>query len=121
MNREHRTIFIADWFLGAYGCIWIPWPVELGSPQGAYERIGYGWVWAGPYRSASIVYDPATKASEGWQILSEEDSRSSWADLTAEPNPPLMALRFIAATAFAAAAFLSAGLLKAVKVGSDGS
>lgn len=114
MNRAQRITLIAYCSLFAYCCLWIPWHVKLRYPPGPYERVGYGWVWAGPYRSAPIVHDPPIKTSEGFQVLSEEDPRSRWADLTAEPDLPLMALRFAAATALSAAAFLFAGLWKAV-------
>jgi hypothetical protein len=45
----------------------------------------------------------------GVEVLGEEDPRSNRADVTAEPDWPLMAIRFIAGTAFSAAVLFVAG------------
>lgn len=112
MNRMQRIAVILYCFLLAYCCLWVPWHVRLRSPSGAYERVGYGWVWAGPYRSAPIIYNPPENIGNGYTVLSAEDPRSSWEDITAEADLPLMGIRFLAATAVSAAAFLIAGLQK---------
>lgn len=112
MNLAQRIILITYCILIAYCSLWIPWRLKLRVPEGAHERVGYGWVWAGPYRSAPIVYDPPIRLSNGTEILGEEDLRSSWTDLTAEPDFALLVLRFLAATALSSTAFLSAGLLR---------
>jgi hypothetical protein len=112
MNQAQRIVLIAYCVVVAYCCLWIPWHVRLRSPSGALERVGYGWAWAGPYRSAPTVHDPPISTSEGLKVLGEEDLRSSWVDLTAEPDLPLTGLRYIAVTSLSATAFLLAGLWK---------
>lgn len=112
MNKAQRVVLILSCLLLVYCCVWIPWHVRLRYPSGAYERVGYGWVWAGAYRSTPIVYNPPIKSSNGLEILGEVDLRSSWVDLNAEPDLRLMILRFVATTALAGFVFLVAGLWK---------
>jgi hypothetical protein len=41
LNKPQRMI-AAIYFLSlAYCCVWVPWSVD-------HQRLGYGWVWAGP-------------------------------------------------------------------------
>jgi hypothetical protein len=106
MTRAQRLVLIVYCLLLAYCCLWIPWRVPVGLLHIRYERVGYGWVWAGPYRSAPVVYDHPAKSADGWQIVAEEDARPPAP--TAVPDFPLMTIRFLAATALSAACFLIA-------------
>jgi len=112
MTRAQRVVGVVYCLLLAYCCVWIPWHVRLRYPAGAYERVGYGWFWAGPYRSTPITYEPPLKMPNGMTILREEDPRSNWIDLTAEPDLQLMGIRLLLATAFSSGLFFLASLWK---------
>jgi hypothetical protein len=114
MTRAQRIGSIVYCFMLAYCCLWIPWRTPVGL-HSRYERVGYGWLWAGPYRSATIVYDPPQTYANGVQVLSEEDARPLAPN--AEPDLPLIGIRFLAATAVSASAFLIAGLWKSSGTG----
>jgi len=111
MNRAQRIVMLVYCLLLAYCCLWIPWHVKLGYKPEAYERAGYGWVWAGPYRSPDVVYKPPLRSSgSGLMILGEVDLDPS--PLDALPDIPRIMLRIVAATSVSAAAFMLAGLLR---------
>jgi hypothetical protein len=121
MNRMQRIVVILYCLLLAYCCLWIPWRVPYNRAATAYERAGYGWIWAGPHRSAPIdrasyADTPAhsAKPSYGLTVLGEVDiyNLPRADDAIAEPDLRLMVLRFIAATALAGFVFLIAGLWK---------
>jgi hypothetical protein len=109
MNKAQRIVLIVYCILWAYCCLWVPWRVPI-STHNRYERAGYGWLWAGPYRSAPIVYDPPQESVKGWQVSREEDARPP--ARTAVLDVPLIGMRLLAATAIGGAAFLIAGMLK---------
>lgn len=108
MNKAQRIVLILYCLLLAYCCLWIPWHVKRRSPEGAYNRTGYGWVWAGPYRSPDVVYDPPLRSSDGLEILGEVDLDPS--PLDAMPDLPRIALRIVAVTSIFAAVFFIASL-----------
>jgi hypothetical protein len=119
INRTQRIVLILYCLSLAYCCVWIPWRVPYNRAATMYDRVGYGWVWAGPHRSAPIDWasyaDTSThsaKTSSGLTVLGEVDidnlPRSD--DPIAEPDLRLMVMRFIATTALAGLVFLIAGL-----------
>jgi hypothetical protein len=121
MNKAQRIVVILYCLSLAYCCVWIPWRVPYNRAATAYERAGYGWIWAGPHRSPPIDWASyadtsahPTKTSSGLTVLGEVDiydpPRSD--DPISEPDLRLMSLRFIAATALSATLFLLAGLWK---------
>ncbi len=49
MRSPLRSSLVALYLLLAcYLLTWVPWVVQY--PTGALERVGYGYVWAGPHR-----------------------------------------------------------------------
>jgi len=114
MKRLQRILLAAYFLLLVYCCVWIPWHVKQVSryARAEYVRVGYGWLWAGPYREPVIVHDPPEKTAGGLEIIAEEDPRSGEADLTATPDFPLMGLRFAAATLICTAVFQFAAALE---------
>jgi hypothetical protein len=109
MIRAQRIVLILYCLLLAYCYVWVPWRTPVRS-RDRYERAGYGWLWAGPYRSATVVYDPPVDVGKGYRMVEEEDARPPAPN--AEPDLPLMGIRFLAISAISAAAFLIAGLWK---------
>jgi hypothetical protein len=107
VNRPQRFVLIVYCAFIAYCSVWIPWRINY--PEGAHERVGYGWVWAGPHRSPPVVYKPPIETPDGLKILTEEDTQSSWRDLNAEPDLLLIVLRLVAVTAILATVFLLVG------------
>jgi hypothetical protein len=80
MTRSQRIVVVLYCLLVVYCCVWVPWHVV--GPEDNYQ-LGYGWIWG-----------PAN--GEGGQ-------GNGGPDITA------IALRLLAATALATAAFLLAG------------
>jgi hypothetical protein len=110
MKQAQRVVLILYCLSLAYCCTWIPWHVKRRYPEGAYNRAGYGWVWAGPYRSPDVVYNPPVRSSNGLEILGEVDLDPS--PLDAIPDLPRIALRIVTATSLSLALFLIVGLWK---------
>ncbi len=95
---------------------------------GIYNRTGYGWLWRGP--KVEIVETPSVRA-QGQYTLDDLESLpevpaataqmsnpepkpkpapSYYYDSESVPDPSLIGLRLVAATAIAGAAFLIAGV-----------
>jgi hypothetical protein len=111
INRTQRIALILYCLSLTYCCVWIPWRVPYNRAATAYERAGYGWVWAGPYRSPDVVYNPPLRSSGNTpEILGEVDLDPS--PLDAMPDLPRITLRIAAATSISAVAFFVAGLWK---------
>jgi hypothetical protein len=106
VNRRQHLVLIVYCAVLVYCFLWIPWRVQLGIGRIRYERVGYGWLWAGPPLpppSPPIVYDPPIKDARGWTVVAEEDLGPTVSDPHAEPDVGLIFLRFLAATAIATA------------------
>jgi len=112
MKRAQRIFLALYSLLLLYCCVWIPWHVKQVSryAHSEYVRVGYGWLWVGPYREPTVIHNPPEKAASGWEVIAEEDPRSSEADLAATPDFPLIGLRFVAATLI----FITASVLMTV-------
>ncbi|HEY6766122.1 MAG TPA: hypothetical protein VI386_15265 [Candidatus Sulfotelmatobacter sp.] len=124
LNRLQRIV-VAIYFLSlAYCFVWVPWSVTTSTRYGSNrQRLGYGWVWAGPR-----YYQPQPlKAGTTEQVLNfsdidgfvkteaeEETARRRWDETSsyAVPDLILIPFRLVAFTAVAAAAFLLASLAK---------
>jgi hypothetical protein len=107
VNRAHRVVLVLYCSLLVYCCVWIPWCIS--NRYVVCERVGYGWVWAGPSRNATI-FDRITKAAiplppAGFTLESLEPT---WE--RARPDLELIILRLIAATGIGAALFVLAGM-----------
>jgi hypothetical protein len=93
MSKAHRIILVLYCLSVVYCCIWIPWHRHISATNqywyaDNFKRLAYGWVWSGP----------------------ENDPQEA---LYAAPDLVLIGLRLLASTAFAACAFLIAGIFRA--------
>jgi hypothetical protein len=123
LNRLQRIV-VAIYFLSfAYCFVWVPWSVTTSNRYGSNrQRLGYGWVWAGP----RYDHRPALKAGTTEQVFNfsdidsfvkteaEETERRQWDETSsyAVPDLILIPFRLVAFTAVAAAAFILASLVK---------
>lgn len=115
MNRTQRVVLVVYCLLLAYCCVWIPWHVKHPGRYGdEFIRLGYGWLWAGPYRKPpSVVYYDPPKGSGEWAMASEEDISTRFPDdPIATPDFALIGLRFAAATLIGAALSLVGGIAR---------
>ena len=121
MNRTQRIILVIYCLSLAYCFVWIPWSVTTSDRFGtSRQRLGYGWVWAGPRypdESAYVGHIKANADGTGTATLSDiedPDEHSNWdvASSYARPDLPLIAFRLTAATAITAAVLFIAGLWK---------
>jgi hypothetical protein len=83
MNTAQRIILIVYCVLLLYCCLWIPWHIHVYASDYRHfpdQRVGYGWLWAGPI--------------------------SGWNARYATPDIPLILLRILAVTAIAGIALL---------------
>jgi hypothetical protein len=121
LNRLQRIV-AAIYFLSlAYCFVWVPWSVTTSSRYGSSrQRLGYGWVWAGPrYRPtppdstertislSDIDTSPPLETPEE-MAKRQYDEASSYA----VPDLILIPFRLVAFTAVAGAAFLLASPAK---------
>src|SRR5436305_140326 len=76
MNLSKRVIALLYLLLIVYCSTWIPWceDHQTSYRRHAYDRVGYGWVWAGP-RLFVEEPDPSTKHSP---VPTEKDQDSRW-------------------------------------------
>jgi hypothetical protein len=92
MSKAQRIILALYCLSVVYCCVWVPWHLHMSATgerwyADSFRRIGYGWLWAGPY----VGYP------EG---------------LYATPNVVVIGLRLLACAALAACAFLVAGMFR---------
>jgi len=120
MTRAQRIVLILYCLLLAYCCVWIPWK---GTNDLGRQRMGYGWVWAGPQYPrppAPLAVPTATPKKSDQPVPSYEsseveeydpvgDQHREWDSMSrfAIPDLTLISLRIIAATALAGAAFIA--------------
>ena len=110
MNRAQRVVLAAYCLLIFYCSVWVPWCVSgKRSYESYHERVGYGWLWAGPHRDATIAFPSKTDPDTTYE---EVDARTRGDEDTAMPDLPLVGLRFLAVTALAVAAFLIVGVVR---------
>jgi hypothetical protein len=58
VNKAQRIVLALYLLFIAYCFVWIPWSVTTTGRYGAdHQRLGYGWVWAGPRFSPSTTSD----------------------------------------------------------------
>ncbi|MGA9393697.1 MAG: hypothetical protein WBV69_24910 [Candidatus Sulfotelmatobacter sp.] len=108
MKRAQRFVVVAYCLTLAYCWLWIPWCVS--SRRSPCERVGYGWLWAGPVPRGGIFNGSTTEAPvplppPGFTF---DNPEPTWE--RARPDLELMALRLLAGTAILGAAFLVAGM-----------
>lgn len=84
MKKFQRVVLVLYCLFVAYCCVWVPWRVLFSA--GDQYRAGYGLLWVGP---AGDQIDP----------------------FATRPDFPIIALRVIAVTFIAGAAFLFVTLL----------
>ena len=112
MNRAQRLVLILYCLLLVYCCVWIPWCIS--NRNVVCERVGYGWLWAGPSQNATI-FDRIVEATEAPippppPGITLDNPEQTWE--RARPDLELMALRLLAATLICGAAFLMAGMFR---------
>jgi hypothetical protein len=102
MNRAQRIVLVLYCLLLAYCCLWVPWRIPFRNSLP--ERVGYGWLWAGPAEGHGNVHVPPPPS--GFTI----DPEPRWE--RARPDLELIAFRLVAVTSIAAAGFLLSGMLR---------
>jgi hypothetical protein len=114
--RNVKRVVLGIYLLSvAYCVVWIPWSVTTSGRYGTdHQRLGYGWVWAGPQYPRSPGQNSAGRYgfADVDGFIAEDATRSQW-DATSQyavPDTMLIAFRIIAATAVAGAAFILAGI-----------
>jgi hypothetical protein len=94
MNRSQRVVVILYCIVLLYCSVWVPWHVQWHYPadfsRPMNERVGYGWLWAGPQSGGLHGFDA----------------------INATPDFGVIALRVVAVTVAAAASFMLAGLTR---------
>jgi hypothetical protein len=103
MSKIQRVVLALYFVSLAYCFVWIPW--SAGS-----ERLGYGWVWAGPRFSPSPARD-VKDFSDVDQFVAEANAHSR-ISASAMPDTLIILFRVIATTAIAGAVFLLVGIAK---------
>lgn len=107
--------------LFAYCLLWVPWCVTRPAVRSQHrvERLGYGWLWAGPYKEPLHIVStepdtgqPAVESNVPYTAFGQA-SRSSVPDESeyARPDFDLIAMRLVAVTAI----FIAVSLLTGVK------
>jgi hypothetical protein len=109
MSKVQRIVLVTYCLSLAYCCVWIPWSVTGPGQYGTdRQRLGYGWVWAGPRFSPAHVAH-SSDFSDVDQFVMEYNAYAS-VSLSAMPEMRIIALRLAAVTAVTAAALLAAGI-----------
>ena len=85
MKQAQRVVIVVYLLAVAYCFLWVPWCIHWHVPSDSYkppalERVGYGWLWAGPR------YAPRPQ--------------------TAAPDSPMIGMCLVAVTATCGAAYL---------------
>jgi hypothetical protein len=123
-NRPQRIV-VAIYFLSlAYCFVWVPWSVTSSTRYGIdRQRLGYGWVWAGPrYHHPPVKQSETTEQVFNFSDIdsflgtetAEEAAQRQWDETSSYAVPDLLLIpfRLTAFTATAAAMFLLASLAK---------
>lgn len=109
MSRVQRIVLITYCLSVAYCCVWVPWCVTGSDQYGIYrQRLGYGWVWAGPRFSPGHA-EHGDDFSDVDRFVAEYNAHASNSP-AAMPDMPIIALRLAAATAVTATALLATGI-----------
>jgi hypothetical protein len=121
MNQKQRIVLALYLVAFSYCFVWIPWSVSSSDRYGTdRQRLGYGWVWAGPQYPNSLARVRAERASgkadfsDVDDFVAREAARDQW-DATSRysvPDIPIVSFRIIALSAVAGAAVLLAGVAK---------
>jgi hypothetical protein len=120
MRKAQRVTLILYFFMLAYCCAWIPWK---GTNDLGGQRMGYGWVWAGPRypkppaplavpTTTPEKADQPVASYESWEVEEGDpvgDQHREWDSMSrfAIPDLTLFSFRIIAASALAGAAFIA--------------
>ena len=122
MNRVQRVVLVIYCLGLAYCCIWFPWCIKSSDRYGTdRQRLGYGWLWAGPQYRSSLVNPPKQpKRSAGTpdfsdvdEFVADQKQRQQWDAVSpyALPDMHLLLLRIVALSAMTGALFIIAGLV----------
>lgn len=113
MNQARRIVLILYCLLLAYCFVWIPWSITSSDRYGtSHQRLGYGWVWAGPrhptwtkpkqqgqYSVCDLDPPPGTQAQPDCSSVEDFESQQAerWDAVSrrARPDMTLVAFRFI--------------------------
>jgi hypothetical protein len=123
MSRVQRSVLVTYCLSLAYCCVWVPWSVTSSDRYGTdHQRLGYGWVWAGPqYPSSLAKINPPRHAERPSEtpdfpdvdeFVADQAQQHQWDAMSryAVPDTMLMVLRAISLTLVSAAAFLLTGI-----------
>jgi hypothetical protein len=89
MSKPRRIVVILYCLLVAYCLIWIPWCIPHRNQQ--CQRVGYGWLWAGPAMGSPSQYGFVPDNDPPWEL--------------ARPDREIIVMRLIAATVVCGAVF----------------
>jgi hypothetical protein len=125
MNRSRRIVLALYFLALAYCFVWIPWSVTNSDRYGtSHQRLGYGWLWAGPRHPAwsnpkqhgqfSLCdLDPATPdCSSVGDFKGQQSERWDAASRQAFPDVTLIAFRVIAISLIFASTLALVGFRK---------
>jgi hypothetical protein len=109
LTRSTRLVLAAYCLLVAYCLLWIPWCVS--DRRSSCERVGYGWLWAGPSPKRTVKIDfsryVVPPPPPGF-ILDNPDPEPTWE--RARPDRELVTMRLVAASVVGGAALLLASI-----------
>lgn len=118
LSRPQRVIVSLYLLSLAYCFCWIPWLSNSSNRHGTdTERLGYGWLWAGPRYPRSLTHTEAPKSTEPFgdvdEFVAAAQAREQWdiASSYAAPDLRLIAFRLAVLTTLGGALFVAAGLL----------
>lgn len=117
LTRPQRIIVSIYLVCLAYCLCWIPWLATRSNRYGnETQRLGYGWVWAGPRYPRSLLRTEArtqTPSVDDFdQFVAVEEARQQWnvTSSHAAPDLRLILVRLSALSAAASALLVAAGL-----------
>jgi hypothetical protein len=96
MTKTRRVLLATYCLLLAYCFLRVPWSISYRNSIS--QRVGYGWIWAGP--------DHNDKHGDIFDQVAAKDYASSVPWERARPDVELIAMRLIALTAVCGASFV---------------
>jgi hypothetical protein len=119
-----RSLLATYFFSLAYCLVWVPWSITSSDQYGTdHQRLGYGWLWAGPQSQHSSSSPPQTGTAQTAfsdidDFVANDPAPQQW-DASfryAIPDTILVVYRIVAITALMGAAFVLAGIQKRTSV-----
>jgi hypothetical protein len=101
MNQVRRVLLTTYLIVVAYCLVWIPWCIP--RRNASCERVGYGWLWAGP--TGGRTYSDVPAPPPGFVLEHPEPPFH-----LARPDLELMGMRLLAATVLLGAGLACTGV-----------